>query len=634
MLAIPGRLRRVPPLAVLLTATAALYLWGLGSSGWANAYYSAAAQAGAQSWTAFFFGSFDAAGSITVDKPPLAVWPMALSVRLFGLSTWSILVPQVLLGVATVAVVHAGVRRATGSPGAAVLAGTAFALTPVAVLMFRYNNPDSLLVLLLTGSAVATLRAIDRTRDGTAPGHRALPWLVLAGSLVGLAFLTKMLQAFLVLPALAATYAVFAVVPWRRRLLHLLAAAGAAVVSGSWWIVAVDLWPASSRPYIGGSQSNSVLELVLGYNGVGRLTGDQTGAVRGPGGWGTSSLLRLLDPGTGSQVAWLLPAAVVLGIAGLVMTRGTDDRRRPALALWLTWTLVTWLVFSLMNGIFHDYYTVALVPAVTSLVGIGAHVVWEQRTSAAATRVWGVTLAATGAMALVVLWPRRDWQPWLPWLVVAAVSAAVVLAVVARGRGLPLGAVSATVALTAALAAPAAYSVETVLQPHSGAVPHAGPPRAGTPATAATARPGSATVGDLLTVSRSSRELTAVLLDDAEAYTWVAAVTGANSAAGFQLATGRPVMPVGGFNGTDPSPAARDFRQLVRTGRIHYYIAGGGTLVRETDAGEPGPVTRTGSDDALRIDRWVARRFEPRVVDGVTLYDLSRPPARGALTGA
>src|SRR5262245_738246 len=252
-------------LGVLLAATALLYLWGLGASGWANSFYSAAAQAGSASWKAFLFGSSDAANSITVDKTPLALWPMALSVRLFGLSSWSILVPQALEGVGAVWLLHNTVRRTTGSAVAGLVAGATMALTPVAVLMFRFNNPDAMLCLLLVAAAYATLRALDSPRAGR--------WLFLAGALVGLAFLAKMLQAFLVIPALVLVYAVFAGVTWRRRLLHLLAAAAGVVVAAGWWLAIVMLWPAASRPYVGGSQHNSILELTLGYNGLGRLDG-------------------------------------------------------------------------------------------------------------------------------------------------------------------------------------------------------------------------------------------------------------------------------------------------------------------------------------------------------------------------
>ncbi len=243
-----------PALLGLLAGTALLYLWNLGASGWANAFYSAAVQAGATSWTAFFFGSLDASNFITVDKSPAALWVMEISARLFGLSSWSVLVPQALEGVATVVIVHAAVRRWFG-PAAGLLAGAVVALTPVAALMFRFNNPDALLVLLLTGSAYATLRAVEggRTR-----------WLVLAAALIGTAFLAKMLQAFIVVPVVALVYLGCGRPSLGRRLGQLVASGIALAVSSGWWIAIVELVPSASRPYIGGSQTNSVLELVLG----------------------------------------------------------------------------------------------------------------------------------------------------------------------------------------------------------------------------------------------------------------------------------------------------------------------------------------------------------------------------------
>ncbi|MBW0103699.1 glycosyltransferase family 39 protein, partial [Pseudonocardia sp. KRD291] len=234
-------------LAVLLCGTAALYLWGLSRSGWANAFYSAAAQAGGTSWKAWFFGSSDAANAITVDKAPGALWVTGLSVRIFGLSSWSILVPQALMGVGTVALLHAAVRRVAGG-GAGLIAGGVLALTPVAVLIFRFNNPDALLVLALVGAAYAVLRAVEAG---------AAHWLVLAAALVGVGFLAKMLQAFLVLPVLAAVWTVYAPVGVGRRIRGLVLAAVALVVSAGWWVLAVELWPAADRPWTGGSQDNS-----------------------------------------------------------------------------------------------------------------------------------------------------------------------------------------------------------------------------------------------------------------------------------------------------------------------------------------------------------------------------------------
>lgn len=205
----------------MLAGTAVLYLWNLGANGFGNAYYAAAVQAGTLSWKALFFGSLDPGSFITVDKPPAALWVMGLSGRIFGFSPWSMLVPNALLGVATVWLLHAAVRRVAG-PGAALLAGAALALTPVAVLMFRFNNPDALLVLLVVGAGYATVRAIE-TADTR--------WLLLAGALLGFGFLTKMLQAFVVAPGLGLAYLVAAPTGLGRRIRQLVAAGLAIVVS-------------------------------------------------------------------------------------------------------------------------------------------------------------------------------------------------------------------------------------------------------------------------------------------------------------------------------------------------------------------------------------------------------------------
>ncbi|MFP5372340.1 MAG: ArnT family glycosyltransferase, partial [Actinomycetes bacterium] len=343
-----------PALLTLLASTGVLHLAGLSASGWANAYYSAAAQAGSQSWEAFFYGSLDGGNSITVDKPPASLWVLSASVRLFGLSSWSVLAPQALMGVATVAVLYAAVRRVVG-PGPVLVAGAAMALTPVAVLMFRFNNPDALLVLLLTLAAYAFSRAVEVA---------SARWLALVGVLLGLAFLTKMLQALLVVPAFALVYLVAAPTTVRRRLLHLLGAGLALLVSAGWWVAVVELVPEGSRPYVGGSQTNSVWELIWGYNGLGRLTGEEIGSVGPAAGFDSSGVGRLFGAAVGGQVAWLLPAALVLLAAGLVATGRAPrtDVRRAALLTWGGWLIVTGGVFSLMAGIFHEYYTVALAP--------------------------------------------------------------------------------------------------------------------------------------------------------------------------------------------------------------------------------------------------------------------------------
>ncbi len=362
-----------PSLLLLLLSTAVAYMWALGDSGWGNSFYSAAVQAGTKSWKAFFFGSSDASNFITVDKPPASLWVMEISARIFGLSSWSILVPQALEGVATVALLYATVRR-WFRPSAALLAGAVAASTPVAVLMFRYNNPDALLVLLLTLAAYATVRALEKA---------STMWLVLAASAVGLGFTTKMLQAFLVVPAIAAVYLITAPTSLGRRIRQVLVAGVALVVSAGWWVAAVELIPAADRPYIGGSQNNSLLNLIFGYNGLGRLSGNESGSVGGGAvagsRWGPTGLIRLFQTDMGGQISWLIPAALIFLVAILALTwrSARTDRTRAAVLLWGGWLLVTGLVFSYAQGIIHPYYNVALAPAVGALVGIGTVTLWH-----------------------------------------------------------------------------------------------------------------------------------------------------------------------------------------------------------------------------------------------------------------
>ena len=630
-----------PAFLGLLGATAVLYLWGLGASGWANSFYAAAAQAGSESWKAFLFGSSDAASSITVDKTPGALWVMGLSVRLFGLSSWSLLVPEALMGVASVGLLCQTVRRTTRSAAAGLVAGTVLALTPVAVLMFRFDNPDALMVLLLVGATAATLRALEGN------GGR---WLLLAGSLVGFAFLTKMLQAFLVLPALVLVYLVAANVPFLKRVQHLLGALAALVLSAGWWVALVSLWPASSRPYIGGSQHNSILELTLGYNGLGRLTGSEVGSVGGGrgGGWGATGILRMFGTEVGGQVAWLIPGALIVTGGALWFTRRAPrtDRVRTGLIAWGLWLLVTGLTFSFMAGIFHPYYTVALAPAIGALVGIGAVTLWRHRESYAAAIVLACAVALSSALAFLLLDRTPTFVPWLRYVVVLLGFGSALLLVGVRHLPRRVAATVAAAALGAVLLGPAAYAVETAAKPHSGAIPTAGPSSAqgfgggagpggpggmrGRPpgmtgpagtagATGTTGTTGhSPSSGGLLDGSQSSAAMTALLSKDAASYTWVAAAVGSNSAAGYQLATGDPVMAIGGFNGSDPSPTLAQFKAYVANGQIHYFIAGGGM-----GGGPRRAAPSAGGSTSSQITSWVESHFTAKTVDGVTVYDLS-----------
>ncbi|MEU4215036.1 glycosyltransferase family 39 protein [Actinoplanes sp. NPDC026623] len=631
-----------PSLLALLLLTGVLYVWGLGASGWGNTFYSAAVQAGSESWKAFFYGSSDAANSITVDKTPASLWVMALSARVFGVNAWSILVPQALMGVATAGLLFATVRRWYG-PAAGLIAGAVFALTPVAVLMFRFNNPDALLVLLLVTGAYATVRAIE---------NGSTRWLLLAGTLVGLGFLTKMLQALLVVPAYALAY-LFAGPPrLGRRIWQLLLAGLAVVVSAGWYIAIVELVPASRRPYIGGSQNNSLLELTLGYNGLGRLSGDETGSVggggggNGGGGWGETGLLRMFDGSQGGQVSWLLPAALIVLVAGLVLTlrAARTDRLRAGLILWGTWLVGTGLVFSLMQGIFHAYYTVALAPAIGAVAGMGSALLWRHRRNVFAALTLAATIAVSAWWSYHLLARSAGFLPWLRWVVPAGGVVAALGVLAALRLPARVAVATAGLALAAVLAGPAANAVQTASEPHTGSIPSAGPAgqgggfggpggpgafpgggaQPGGTAPGGTAPGGGMRgggMGGLLNAATVSDEMKSLLDANAGSYTWVAAAVGSQNASGYQLATGDSVMAIGGFNGSDPSPTLEQFQRYVTDGKIHYFIGGGGGGFGAGFGG--GRAGSGGSNYSSQISEWVTATFTAQTVDGVTIYDLT-----------
>src|SRR6185503_2803736 len=322
-----------------------------------------------------------------------------------------------------------------------------------AALIFRFNNPDALLVLLLLAAAYCVQRACEKDSSRW--------WLIAAGTLVGFGFLAKMLQAFLVLPAFAAAYLIAGHHRLRRRLADLLRAAAAVVVSGGWYLLLVELWPGDSRPYIGGSQHDSIIELALGYNGLGRLTGDEPGGLGNLNydvGWG-----RLFGSGMGMDIAWLLPAAVICLVAGLILTRraARTDSTRAALILWGGWLTITAVLFSFANGILHPYYTVALAPAIGAAIGIGASLLWRRRSDVRAATALSGAVLVTCVLAAVLLSRDSTWMPWLrAAIAVFGVGAAVLLLVAGRLAD-PVARVVAVLAVVSCLAGPAAYSVAT-----------------------------------------------------------------------------------------------------------------------------------------------------------------------------
>ncbi|HEX7498286.1 MAG TPA: glycosyltransferase family 39 protein [Candidatus Limnocylindrales bacterium] len=591
--------------ALLLAAV--LYVWNLTVSGYANTYYSAAALAASQSWSAWFFGSFDANNFITVDKPPLGTMLMGLSVRLFGLSSWSVLLPEAAAGVATVGVLFLAVKRSFGAP-AATIAAVVMALTPAAVLIFRFNNPDGLLTLLLVVSAWALLRSLE---------HGSFRWVALAATCIGLAFLTKYLQAYLVLPGYALVFGFSANTALRRRIAGLLIALATVLVTSGWWVVIVEMLPIGSKPFIGGSTTGSPLDLIFGYDGLGRIFGGSGsgpgGAGGGAGGSGFSGEvgpLRLFNDQLFGQIAWFIPAAIVGLVAGLYRRRWSE-RHDPALAgylLWGSWFAVTAITFSYMSGIIHSYYAVALAPAIAALVGAGLADLWGAR-----MRIWLGGLAV-GAVCLATAWfgsTLLDRTPtFYPGLGPAAIALAAIALVVLAATSLPalaknvavkrLAVAAAGLGLFATLLAPGAYALETIGTAYGGGDPHPGPivagdaggfggpgiatgvgllggagapggpgipPGAGGPSGVARANGGGGASADTALID--------YLVANRGNATWIVAAGSAQEAGTIELATGLPVMAMGGFTGSDPAPTVDQLKAYVASGALRYVLAAG-----------------------------------------------------------
>ncbi|MET8977938.1 glycosyltransferase family 39 protein [Streptomyces sp. NPDC004539] len=657
----PARDRRTAPaaaLAAILLLSALLYGWALGSLGWGNGYYSAAVKSMGGGWTNFLFGSFDPAGVVTVDKPPAALWPQVVSSKVFGLHGWALLLPQVLEGVAAVFVLHRTVRRWAGE-GTALLAALVMALTPVTVAINRYNNPDTLLVLFLVGGAYALTRALQAE-----PGRRGTWWLCASGFLVGCGFLTKMAAAWMVLPAFAAAWLAGAGGPWLARSGRLLAAGGVCAVSSLWWVAVVAWWPVGNRPYIGSSSDGGAWELVIGYNGLGRIFGEGAGSA---GGAGLSRAvrsepgpLRLFGEQVAGQIGWLLPVsavAVAVAVAGAVLRRrgsGSAGERLPGSGwvLWGTWLFVCGLLFSVQEGTFHVYYTTQLAPPVAVLsAGLVTALVRAHRAGARwALPVGAGTVLVSAMWAVAVVRRVPSWNGWLGWAVavVGVVAVGLLLAAVARPR---LSVAALGGAVLAVLLAPGAWAVSVPAE--AGTVPVGVPPSAGPvsfggrmlggggPLPQGLTIPGDGSLpkgfvlpqgfgGTALTADH--RKILAYAAHHSDGARITLAVDGGAVAAGaFVLNTDATVIGMGGFVGADDVPSVRQLAEWTGDGKLRYVLGAadgiaavqGGRAAAERSKWIAGncakvPARAYGATGAAR-DRMAGGA-------GTTLYDCAAEP--------
>lgn len=628
----------------LLLFTAIFYLWNLTINGMANSYYAAAAQAASTNWTAWLFGSLDAANFISVDKPPISMMIMGLFGRIFGFSSCSMLLPHALAGIATVALVYLTVKRWYGARSG-LIAGIVMAMTPAAALMFRFNNPDSFLTLFLTASAYAFLRSFE--------DKRPVLWLSLAGLFTGLAFNTKMLQGLLVLPIMTIIYISFARPKFTTRMWHLSVAGIVTIVSTFWWNILVWLTPAASRPWVGSTSDNSIWSLIFGYNGFGRLLGNGGGPAgrpdgmmqmgvqaasqtaspaaqammppigmmggsfgagghgNGPGGvgfGGETGVLRIFNESFGPNIAWLILVALIS--AGLVIwllrRAPRHNKERIGVLLWLGWLLMHVVIFSMTSGTIHPYYVVTMAPAVAALVGIGAPYIWQAYTRRTKVAwILPLSIALTTILSIIMLGYSNYW-PWLMWLVMIAGVVATILTLLPLSQTKQLKQIILGLAITAGMAAPIVFSVSTVATAHSGSIPTAGP--------------GASAMSNTNNESaRAESTLVSFLLENRHGTTWLAAVNSANESAPIQLSSGQPVMAIGGFNGSDSTLTLSQFKQLVKQGKVRYYVVNSG----QGKSGGPGGMGGSGGNS--EILSWVKSAGSKVDYGGTqyTVYDLA-----------
>jgi 4-amino-4-deoxy-L-arabinose transferase-like glycosyltransferase len=635
--------RLLPELAALLVLAAVLNLWALSVNGWANEYYAGAVRSMASSWHAFLYGSLDSSGVMTVDKPPLALWVQALSVRIFGWHSLSVLVPQALMGVASVGLVYDLTRRRFGRAGGFV-AGAVLALTPIAVAISRHNNPDGLLVLCVVGAVWAVVRGLE---DGR------VRWLVLAGACVGLGFETKMGAALMVVPALAVAW-VWAAPANRVR--GLLAGGATMVAVGGAWPLLVALTPASARPWISGTSDNSILSLILGYNGLGRLDG-QAGGPAGIGGGGggggaggniffggSSGPLRLLNDALGGQAGWLLGFALV---AGLGLVAATRLRRADPATGWLLAVggsaLTAAVAFSAAQGIFHPYYVSELAPFTAALVGAGAGRFTRGDTLA---RIAAPLAIAGGVVTeIMVLNNNPGNLAWLPPVLVAVGLLAVgALAFATRAR---IRDAALATALATLLLAPAAWSVQTLGHATNGTFPAGGPVTAGAgfgggpggrggpgggapPAGRFGGPPGAGAAPDGATRTApggtgrggfggragggfggESASLTTVLAYVKAHGGGTLGVSSQSSAAAAIISSDANVVGLGGFSGRESEVSIAWLADQVSSGKIRWVLADSARGGMRNDG-------RTGASTAMAA---VQATCKPVTVGGVTFYD-------------
>lgn len=600
-----------PALLMLLLSNAVLYFTNIGVNGWANYFYSAAVQAGSMDAKAFFFGSSDWGNSITVDKPPLSLWVMGLSVQLFGFNPVAMLLPQAVMGVSTTLLIYMILRRHFSGP-AALFGALVFFTTPIVTLMSRYNNPDPLMLLLMVAAVWFVIRSIESGRGG---------FFVLAAALLGLAFMTKQMQGVLSIPALGLAYLLFSPQPWSGRLRTTGVGLGVLIVTGGLWMIITDLIPQDQRPYIGGSPTNSVLQLTLGYNGIERIVGTEAAPSARPipeqfrPVESDAGFFRLLNYNYNQEATWLLFAAL-LALVALAILWNKHLRTPAARALSLVsglWLLTAFLLLCFMGNQIHTYYTAALAPPLALVLGIALGALaatWNSRKS----RLMGAAIAMTALLSSwLILGGTMGWPDWLSTAVLGA-GIASISALMVRPPSHKVEAAAAVVLCASLLCGPVVTSIRNVTAGFNGSNPLSGvlsKNPAGISHLMESLRKNDPPWAHDVAFGRVPEAEVVDVLAGTSGCTWAAASYASQTAARLQLESGRPVMPIGGFAGSDPSPSLDDFKAKVAEGQICY-------LVQQETFLE----VQTSDSNVTAISTWVQSNFRPEKIGTTTLFRL------------
>ncbi len=562
-------------LLAIAAVTTVSYAWGI----WRmqlHLYYGPGVKTMSGSWQAWLMGAYDPQLATTFDKVPGTFWLQALSARLFGFSSWSVLLPSLLASVGSIFLLYRIVTRWAGSQAALISAGL-YAATPLVAALARTQIPDPMLVFLLLAAAVAWQSAVLSGRLGP---------LVWAGVWVGLAFQAKMAQAWIIWVAFGLAHLVFAPAGWGKRVRDLAVAGAATIAVSAVWVVPMALIPASSRPWIDGSVDNSIWSMVFGYNGFNRYGVDNAGAevlgIGGPPGKSEGSAwLYLLRDGVAPQVGWLFPLALIGLVFGLWAAKSRASR--ALYVMWGLWWAVHTIAFAISVKA-HTFYNLALSPAVAALAGAGLAALWAAYREGGWQR-W----LLPASIALTSLWGWRTaghfpaFAGWLPDTVAVAGAVAVAVLLIGAVRpAKPVMSIGLAASLAAILIAPLTWTLSVT---DNLTVSDAHRPAAG-PASRETASILSGRLPRMLTAAEADR-ITAYLRSNIGDERFHLAVQWAPQAGQFIL---REVdaLPVGGFTAQVPTVTDAQLAQWAGSGQLRYALVDGPAMKGKPTQDFPG----------------------------------------------